>query len=90
MDRVFNSLLNNQGRWDREAIKRAIENLIGNAVKYGTPDTPVRIKIDPVHGRMILTVHNEGEPIPPEQIESLFQVFQRANAAKEGNRKGWV
>jgi signal transduction histidine kinase len=75
--------------WDREAIKRAMENLLGNALKYGTPDTPVRIKIDPVHGRVMLTVHNEGEPIPPEQIESLFQVFQRAVAAKEGNSDGW-
>lgn len=75
--------------WDREAIKRAMENLIGNALKYGAPDTPVRIKVAPVHGRVLLSVHNEGEPIPPEQMESLFQVFQRAAAAKEGNKEGW-
>jgi signal transduction histidine kinase len=70
--------------WDRDAIKRAMENLMGNALKYGAPDTPVRIKIDPVHERVMVTVHNEGEPIPPEQMESLFQVFQRAAAGKEG------
>ncbi|SEO31056.1 Signal transduction histidine kinase [Nitrosospira multiformis] len=70
--------------WDREAIKRAMENLMGNALKYGAPDTSVRIKIDPVHERVMVTVHNEGEPIPPEQMESLFQVFQRAAAGKEG------
>lgn len=75
--------------WDREAVKRTMENLLDNALKYGAPDTPVRIKIDPVHGRVMLTVHNEGEPIPAEQTESLFQVFQRAAAAKEGNAKGW-
>ncbi len=75
--------------WDREAIKRAIENLIGNAVKYGAPDTPVRIKIDPVQGRVMISVHNEGEPIPPEQTEGLFQIFRRAGAAKSGNKEGW-
>jgi signal transduction histidine kinase len=75
--------------WDREAIKRAMENLLGNALKYGSPDTPVRIKIDPVHGRVVLSVHNEGESIPKEQIESIFQVFQRATAATEGNKEGW-
>lgn len=75
--------------WDREAIKRAMENLIGNGLKYGAPDTPIRIKIEPVHGRVMLTVHNEGDPIPKEQIESIFQVFQRATAAKEGNKEGW-
>jgi signal transduction histidine kinase len=75
--------------WDREAIKRAIENLIGNAVKYGIPDTPVRIKIDLVQERVMISVHNEGEPIPQEQTESLFQIFRRAEAAKWGYKKGW-
>jgi signal transduction histidine kinase len=75
--------------WDRETIKRAVENLIGNAVKYGAPDTPVRIKIDLVQERVMISVHNEGEPIPPEQTESLFQIFTRAEAAKAGNKEGW-
>lgn len=77
------------GWWDREAIKRAMENLICNALKYGAPDTPVRIKIDSENERTMLTVHNEGEPIPQEKIESIFQLFQRADAAKEGNERGW-
>jgi signal transduction histidine kinase len=38
---------------------------------------------------MLLSVHNEGEPIPLEQIECIFQVFRRAVAAKEGNKEGW-
>jgi signal transduction histidine kinase len=38
---------------------------------------------------MLLSVHNEGEPIPPEQIECIFQVFRRTVAAKEGNKEGW-
>jgi signal transduction histidine kinase len=78
-----------RGWWDREAIKRAMENLIGNALKYGAPGTPIRIKIELLHGRVMLTVHNEGEPIPQEETESIFQVFQRATAAKEGNKGGW-
>jgi signal transduction histidine kinase len=78
-----------RGWWDREAIKRAIENIIGNAVKYSAPETPIRIKIDLQHGRTILTVHNEGEPIPPEQTEYIFQVFRRAIAAKAWNKEGW-
>jgi signal transduction histidine kinase len=78
-----------KGWWDRDALKRAIENLVGNAVKYGAPDMPIRLKIDVVHDRMMLTVHNEGEPIPVEYLESVFQVFRRAAAAKEGNKQGW-
>ena len=78
-----------RGWWDREAIKRAIENIIGNAVKYGAPDTPIRIKADLQNGRVILTVHNDGEPIPAGQFESIFQIFRRADAAKEGGKDGW-
>jgi signal transduction histidine kinase len=78
-----------KGWWDRETLKRAIENLVGNALKYGVPGTPIRIDIDTLHGRMMLAVHNDGEPIPPDQIECIFQVFQRARAAKEGDKPGW-
>jgi signal transduction histidine kinase len=38
---------------------------------------------------MLLSVHNQGDPIPPDQVESVFQVFRRAKAAKEGNKQGW-
>ena len=77
------------GWWDRESIKRAMENLVGNALKYGTADTPIRMSIELAQGRVIVAVHNEGEPIPKEQIESIFQIFQRAAAAREGDKEGW-
>ncbi|HYD79130.1 MAG TPA: HAMP domain-containing sensor histidine kinase [Paucimonas sp.] len=78
-----------RGWWDGEALKRAIENLVDNAVKYGAPGTPVRIAIASQHGRMVLTVHNQGPAIPPEQIECVFQVFQRAATAKSSGKHGW-
>lgn len=77
------------GCWDSQAIRRTIENLLGNAVKYGTPGSLIRLDIRSEHGRMILTVHNEGKPIPREEMESVFQVFRRAAAAKVANKEGW-
>jgi signal transduction histidine kinase len=77
------------GWWDRESIKRAMENLVGNALKYGADDTPIRMSIETAQGRVIVSVHNEGEPIPSEQIESIFQIFQRAATAREGDKEGW-
>ncbi|MDQ9169631.1 sensor histidine kinase [Oxalobacteraceae bacterium R-40] len=78
-----------EGWWDRDAIKRAIENLIGNAVKYGAHDEPVKVHISPQHERVTISVHNKGDPVDPEQMESIFQVFRRTEAAKSGNRQGW-
>jgi signal transduction histidine kinase len=77
------------GWWGRDAIKRALENMVSNAAKYGAPDTPIRIAFREYGGRIILSVHNQGDPIPPDQIETIFQVFRRAKAAKEGNQQGW-
>ncbi len=77
------------GWWGRDALLRALENLIGNALKYGSNDTPITIKIDHYHGRILISVHNEGNPIPPDQLESVFQVFERAKIANDENEQGW-
>lgn len=77
------------GCWDRAALKRAAENLVANAIKYGAPDSPIRIRIDEMHGRLLLTVHNEGPPIPPSEQECIFQMYRRAEAARTGQKEGW-
>jgi signal transduction histidine kinase len=77
------------GWWDRAALKRVLENVVTNAVKYGSPDTPVTLSLDQVHGRLQLLVHNEGAPIPPQEQECIFQMYRRAEAAKQNANKGW-
>jgi signal transduction histidine kinase len=78
-----------QGWWDGAALKRAIENLVSNAVKYGRPDTPVTIGVQEADERLAISVHNEGEPIPPGEWECIFQMYRRANAAAGGAKQGW-
>jgi len=78
-----------KGFWSRDAIKRALENLVGNAVKYSDPETRISIKIDSIHDRLLLSVHNVGKPVPPEEMEDIFQIFQRAKAAKTAGTPGW-
>lgn len=77
------------GWWDRNALRRALENLIGNAVKYGDSSKSIRVKFNEVHERLVLSVHNKGLPIPPEEQEDIFQIFRRAQSAKEGKKAGW-
>jgi signal transduction histidine kinase len=77
------------GWWGQDALKRALENLVGNALKYGHPNTPIRISVNENHGRLMLSVHNEGPPIPVEDQESIFQIFRRAQEVKDGRHEGW-
>jgi len=78
-----------RGTWDRPALTRVLENLLGNAVKYSTPGTPITIDTKQVHERLVLSVHNEGPPIPPDEQECIFQMYRRAAAAKRHAQPGW-
>lgn len=75
------------GIWCRESLRRALENLINNAVKYGAPDRPIRLEVTSTLERVQVAVQNEGEPIPLEDTETIFQLYRRANA-QEGT-EGW-
>ena len=77
------------GIWDRSAVKRVVENLVNNAVKYGSAGTPITIKLDETHERLLLSVHNEGPPIPPDEQECIFQMYRRAEYAKNNDKLGW-
>ncbi|WP_342117154.1 sensor histidine kinase [Pseudoduganella sp. OTU4001] len=76
------------GHWCRASLQRALENLMGNAIKYSAPGTPILLKVSSNELRVQLTVHNEGDPIPPEELESIFQVYRRARHGK-CTKDGW-
>ena len=77
------------GWWNRSALERAVENLVGNAQKYGDPSAPIDVTVGESNGRVILSVRNQGEPIPPEEFEAIFQQFVRSKTAGESTTGGW-
>lgn len=72
-----------------DALRRAIENLGSNAVKYGEASQPVTIGVDTVHERIMIRVHNEGSYIPVEEQETIFRAFHRLRSAEESGKTGW-
>jgi PAS domain S-box-containing protein len=72
---------NGRGLWDADRLAQVIQNLVTNAVKYGEPGKPVRIKTEGDGRQATLRVHNEGTPIPREQFPTLFQPLQRGTDA---------
>ena len=64
------------GHWCRASMRRALENLINNAIKYGDRET-VMIKAGQTRGRLMLSVHNEGNAIPAEQHGRIFEYLRR-------------
>jgi len=74
------------GQWSRRLLRRALENLLRNACKYGDAQRPVRIAITPAPGRATIAVSNSGEPIPADRIADVFLMFHRH--ARDGVQ-GW-
>lgn len=77
------------GVWDCEGIRRIIENLVGNAVKYGEPHKPVTVSLSRHEQLVRLIVHNWGPPLMATELGSIFQPYHRSNTAEQGGQKGW-
>jgi signal transduction histidine kinase len=89
-DRFFiRSLEEVDGFWDENGIRRVLENLLLNAVKYGKVNTIITIEIIKTHESVIVNIHNEGMPIEPDDIKTLFNRFKRLNSAIKSDQKGW-
>ena len=78
-----------RGHFACDSVRRTVENLASNAVKYGSPHDPITVTVRGSHGRAIIKVHNHGSYIPPEKRENLFRAFHRAAEAEAGGNRGW-
>ena len=64
------------GRWDRLRVEQAVENLLGNALKYGEGQ-PVQVTVAREGGHALLRVADQGLGIPAEQHASIWDKFER-------------
>jgi signal transduction histidine kinase len=78
-----------RGRWDEMALRRILENLVGNAVKYGSPETPITVELEESPREVWIRVHNLGKAIAPENLPALFEAFRRSESAAKSAQRGW-
>jgi two-component system heavy metal sensor histidine kinase CusS len=68
---------------DAPLIKRALSNLLGNAIRYADPDSALRVRIAPESDSGArLWVENTGPSIEASHLPRLFDRFFRADAAR--------
>ncbi len=78
-----------QASGDAALLQRLLANLIDNAVRYNHPDGWVEITTVADGDRALVSVANTGPPVPGDQVERLFEPFQRLGAertASDGHR----
>src|SRR5499427_9844698 len=74
---VTASLQSSPALGDAPLTERLVANLVDNAVRHNVPGGAVDVATGTWAGRAILSVFSTGAPIPPDQVERLFQPFQR-------------
>lgn len=67
-------------------IRRAINNLISNAIRYTPRGETVRVILSRQQHQVALTVENPGQPIPASHLPRLFDRFYRVDPSRQ--RKG--
>jgi signal transduction histidine kinase len=73
---------------DADALRLALRNLIDNAVKYSSPDTPIRVRWGQDRDRVAIDVVDEGVGIAAEEQTAIFRTFVRGRAAEGGRVSG--
>ena len=73
---------------DRAQLSQLLHNLIGNALKYGRPGTPVTVTAEPRGGGVRLTVADRGEGIAAEHLPRLTERFYRVDAGRSRSLGG--
>jgi signal transduction histidine kinase len=71
---------------DGPRVAQLLSNLLANALKYGDPALPVRVRAQSGAAGLELSVANGGKAIPPEVVERLFEPYFRG--ANHGGHEG--
>jgi two-component system heavy metal sensor histidine kinase CusS len=68
---------------DRLMLRRAIGNLISNAVRHANPGSRLLVALDDRPEAVVLSVENFGSTIPTEYLDRIFDRFFRVDAARQ-------
>ncbi len=73
---------------DPNLLRRVLQNLLGNALKFTPEGGTITVSAQPVAGAVQFVVHNTGPGIPPELQAQLFRKFVTGAVAGRGTGLG--
>lgn len=73
---------------DKLMLRRALANLISNAIRHTPSGGDIRVRIERGEAGTLLSIENNGEPIPPEHLSRIFDRFYRADPSRHRSGEG--
>lgn len=74
---------------NQDYITQVIYNLLDNAVKFCPEGKTLGLKIREGGSKVYVSVSNEGDTIPPEELPLVFDRFHKLDKSRSKNRDGW-
>ena len=73
----------------QDMVTQVVYNLIDNAVKFCPESGTLGLTIKEGGNKIYISVSNEGETIPPEELPLVFDRFHKTDKSRSQNRDGW-
>lgn len=73
---------------DRGRMAQVVENLLTNAIKYTPAGGEIGVEVSATQSLPTLVISNDCPPIPPGELEQLFEPFYRRDTAAPGEGTG--
>jgi signal transduction histidine kinase len=68
---------------EKDALRRALGNLVMNAIKHGGDENVVTVSVEGRDGAVVFSVSDRGPGIPQKELPQVFQAFFRGGRARE-------
>jgi signal transduction histidine kinase len=82
------SLLPARTSGDERLLERLVANLVTNAVRHNVAGGLVEVRTDTRDGEAILSVKNTGPVVPTNEVDRLFEPFQRLDGGRASDGEG--
>ncbi|WP_399552219.1 vancomycin resistance histidine kinase VanS [uncultured Clostridium sp.] len=73
---------------DADKLARVFNNILKNAIAYSYEDSVIDISAKQQEKNIVIIFTNQGNPIPPAKIETIFEKFYRLDSARSTNTGG--
>ena len=73
----------------QDYISQVVYNLLDNAVKFCPDGRTLVLKIKESGSKIYVTIGNDGDTIPPEELSLLFDRFHKMDKSRTKNQDGW-
>ena len=73
---------------DPDALTQVCYNLLDNAIKFSRPGGTLGLEIKSKGPKAYITISDEGETIPPEELSLIFDRFHKSDRSRSMDRDG--